>query len=183
MGQEVKKKKLRICIFVPFLLIVVIAAFVYKSIIASENHQHKFDKGYVDRTMSVPSPDIEPDPSIFISANKLNSPNAILVRLKDYAIMMKKNSQKKIYPASLTKIMTAVVAIEKLPDLKVKIKLTNSTFQGLYEANASMTGFQPGEEVTAIDLLYGALLPSGAESYWACRSNCRFRTGLRGDDE
>jgi D-alanyl-D-alanine carboxypeptidase (penicillin-binding protein 5/6) len=164
MGQEVKKKKLRICIFVPFLLIVVIAAFVYKSIIASENHQHKFDKGYVDRTMSVPSPDIEPDPSIFISANKLNSPNAILVRLKDYAIMMKKNSQKKIYPASLTKIMTAVVAIEKLPDLKVKIKLTNSTFQGLYEANASMTGFQPGEEVTAIDLLYGALLPSGAES-------------------
>jgi serine-type D-Ala-D-Ala carboxypeptidase (penicillin-binding protein 5/6) len=61
-------------------------------------------------------------------------------------------------------MMTAIVAIENLPDLKGKIKLTNSTFQGLYEADASMAGFQPGEQVRAIDLLYGALLPSGAES-------------------
>lgn len=59
--------------------------------------------------------------------------------------------------------MTAIVAIENLPDLKEEIKLTNSMFQGLYEANASMAGFQPGEQVKAIDLLYGATLPSGAE--------------------
>ena len=60
-------------------------------------------------------------------------------------------------------MMTAIVAIEKLPDLKKEIKLTNSTFQGLYEADASMAGFQPGEQVKAIDLLYGVMLPSGAE--------------------
>jgi D-alanyl-D-alanine carboxypeptidase (penicillin-binding protein 5/6) len=76
---------------------------------------------------------------------------------------MKKNSEERIYPASLTKIMTTIVAIENLPDLNRKIKLTNSTFRGLYEANASMAGFQPGEKVRAIDLLYGGMLPSGAE--------------------
>jgi D-alanyl-D-alanine carboxypeptidase (penicillin-binding protein 5/6) len=76
---------------------------------------------------------------------------------------MQKNSEDKIYPASLTKMMTAIVAIESLPDLNEKIKLTSSTFRGLYEADASMAGFQPGEEVRAIDLLYGVLLPSGAE--------------------
>lgn len=32
-----------------------------------------------------------------------------------------------------------------------------------YEENASMAGFQPGEEATLKDLLYGILLPSGAE--------------------
>ena len=76
---------------------------------------------------------------------------------------MQKNSEEKIYPASLTKMMTAIVAIEKLPDLRKEIKLTSSTFQGLYKADASMAGFQPGEQVTAINLLYGVMLPSGAE--------------------
>ena len=105
----------------------------------------------------------EPDPSVSISLDKLNSPNAILIHLKDHTVLMQKNSEEKIYPASLTKMMTAIVAIENLPDLKEEIKLTNSMFQGLYEANASMAGFQPGEQVKAIDLLYGVMLPSGAE--------------------
>ncbi|MDD2285876.1 MAG: hypothetical protein PHQ11_10825 [Paludibacter sp.] len=97
-------------------------------------------------------------------ASSLHSPYAILIRLDDNTILMEKKSGERVYPASLTKIMTAIVAIEKLPDLKEEIKLTNSTFQGLYEAEASMAGFQPGEKVRAVDLLYGVLLPSGAEA-------------------
>lgn len=102
-------------------------------------------------------------PTVSISLDKLNSPNAILISLKDHTKLLEKNSEEKIYPASLTKIMTAIVAIENLPDLKGEIKLTNSTFRGLYEADAPMAGFQPGEQVRAIDLLYGVILPSGAE--------------------
>jgi len=153
MVRKVKKKKSRIRIFAALLLMVVIAAFVYRSIITPGNHQ-KFEKEYDDKTSSYVS----------ISPDKLNSPNAILIRLKDHTILMQKNSEEKIYPASLTKMMTAIVAIENSPDLKEEIKLTNSTFQGLYAADASMAGFQPGEKVRVIDLLYGALLPSGAES-------------------
>lgn len=156
-----------------------IAAFVYKSIITPGNHQI-FEKEYDDktspyssleitpdssndRTTPVPPSKIKPNPAVSISSDKLNSPNAILILLKDHTILMQKNSEEKIYPASLTKMMTAIVAIENLPDLKGEIKLTNSTFQGLYEADASMAGFQPGEQVRAIDLLYGVMLPSGAE--------------------
>ena len=102
-------------------------------------------------------------PAVSISLDKLNSPNAILISLKDHTKLLEKNSEEKIYPASLTKIMTAIVAIENLPDLKGEIKLTNSTFRGLYEADASMAGFQSDEQVRAIDLLYGVILPSGAE--------------------
>jgi len=119
---------------------------------------YKFIKEYDDKTSS-----IEPDLSVSISSDKLNSSNAILIRLTDDAVLMQKNSEEKIYPASLTKMMTAIVAIENLPDLKEEIKLTNSTFQGLYEADASLADFQPDEQVKAIDLLYGVLLPSGAE--------------------
>ncbi len=197
MTRKGKKKKPGIRIFVTFLLMAVIAALIYKSIITPGNHlisEEKYgdetssysllktisDSYYDDRTTTVPTSKTEPnpsgdkttpvppakiktDPSVSISSDKLNSPDAILIRLKDHTILMQKNSEEKIYPASLTKIMTAIVAIENLPDLKEKIKLANSTFQGLYEANASMAGFQPGEQVRAIDLLYGVMLPSGAE--------------------
>ncbi len=179
MARRVRKKKTGIRRFVALLLLVVIAAFVYKSIIIP-GYQHIFEKEYDDKTASysslkitpdssddkttpVPPAKIEPDPFVSISPDNLNSPNAILIRLKNHTILMQKNSEEKIYPASLTKIMTAIVAIEELPDLREEIKLTNATFQGLYEADASMAGFQPGEQVRAIDLLYGAMLPSGAE--------------------
>lgn len=41
--------------------------------------------------------------------------------------------------------------------------LPEDIFPALYKADASMAGFQPGETVTVRDLLYGAMLPSGAE--------------------
>lgn len=94
----------------------------------------------------------------------LYSSNAILVSLEDHTILLDKNSEEVIYPASLTKLMTVLVALENIPDLKEKIILKNRIFTNLYEENASMAGFLPNEEVTAEDLLYGAMLPSGAEA-------------------
>lgn len=158
MVRKVRKNKSKMQILLLFLLMAVIAAFINKSISTPGNQSSD------NRIMPVPSPIREIDPPISISPNQLNSPNAILIRLDDNAILLEKNSEKKIFPASLTKMITAIVAIENMPNLKDEIKITNSTFQGLYEADASMAGFQPGEKVRAIDLLYGAMLPSGAEA-------------------
>jgi len=163
MVRKASKKKPKIRILLSFLLMAVIVVFVCKYIITPVA-QHLFEK-YVDyRTTSVTPLKIGHDSAVAVSPDRLNSPHAILIRLKDHTILMQKNSEGKIYPASLTKMMTAIVAIENLPDLNKEITLTNSVFQGLSEADASMAGFQPGENVRAIDLLYGALLPSGAES-------------------
>lgn len=96
--------------------------------------------------------------------SSLYSSNAILMSVHNGKIIMEKNSDDPIYPASLTKIMTAIVAIEHIPDLSQQIELPPDIFQNLYSANASMAGFLPNEKVKAIDLLYGTLLPSGAEA-------------------
>lgn len=152
------KKGFGVCIFTALLLLVVMTVFVYKSIVTPENPQ-VVEKKYDNGMTSVSS-----DLSVSISIDELNSPHAILIRRTDRVILMQKNSGDRIYPASLTKIMTVIVTIENLPDLQKEIPLTNSAFQGLSEADASMAGFQPDEQVRAIDLLYGALLPSGAES-------------------
>ncbi len=85
------------------------------------------------------------------------------MQVKGGKIIGNMKGDEKIYPASMTKIMTVIVAIENLDDLDQEITLTQEMFQGLYEQDATQAGFQPGETVRAIDLLYGAMLPSGAE--------------------
>ena len=93
----------------------------------------------------------------------INSPYAVLMQAKGGKIIGNMKADDRIYPASMTKIMTVIVAIENLDDLDQEITLTNEMFEGLYEQDATQAGFQPGEVVRAIDLLYGAMLPSGAE--------------------
>jgi D-alanyl-D-alanine carboxypeptidase (penicillin-binding protein 5/6) len=93
----------------------------------------------------------------------LASRNAVLVSLEDDEILYNKEGNETIYPASLTKIMTVIAAIESLDDLNQSIMISSDMFDALYRENASMAGFLPGEAVPAVDLLYGALLPSGAE--------------------
>ena len=100
---------------------------------------------------------------IDIDLNHLHSPYAVLVELDSGKVLAEHNSEDKIYPASLTKIMTAVLAIENTDDLNQTVTLPYDIFEPLYAENASMAGFQPGEEATLKELLYGILLPSGAE--------------------
>ena len=94
----------------------------------------------------------------------INSKHAILYNLNEDSILYEKASEEKTSIASLTKIMTCIVALENIDDLDKKVKLTNDDFKGLREANAATAGFRVGEEVTYRDLLYGLMLPSGAEA-------------------
>lgn len=98
-----------------------------------------------------------------VDLEHLYSSYAILTDPETGEVLAERNSEERIYPASMTKIMTAVLAIENTDDLSARITLPYDIFPPLYEENASMAGFQPGEEVTLKELLYGILLPSGAE--------------------
>lgn len=98
-----------------------------------------------------------------INLNTLYSPYAVLVNLESGNVLAEQNSAERMYPASLTKIMTALIAIEETEDMEQTTTLPSDIFPSLYEENASLAGFQPGETVTWKDLLYGVMLPSGAE--------------------
>lgn len=156
--QYIRRKKSKLWV----LLLIFAVVIVYKLMYSSDG-QPLFKRVDCNQSNSVLSLRVSTDSDVSISSDNLHSPNAILVRLNDHTILMQKKIEQKIYPASLTKIMTATVAIENLHDLQKKIELSSSMFQKLNKENASMAGFQPNEEVKAIDLLYGMMLPSGAE--------------------
>ena len=80
-----------------------------------------------------------------------------------------KNEQKKMYPASLTKIMTAIVLLENEPDLSKTVTVDSSVFSDFYDENGyyqypSTADFQTGEVVELNDLLYGMMLQSACEA-------------------
>lgn len=69
-----------------------------------------------------------------------------------------------IYPASMTKIMTLIVSVENMTDMNMTGILTKEEVDYLYQKNASTVGFDVQRKVTATDMLYGLILPSGADA-------------------
>ena len=110
-----------------------------------------------------------------VTLDGLNSPHAILLRADSGEVLAEKDADSTIYPASMTKMMTALLAIEANPDLDTPVTLPEEIFPALQAQNASLAGFQPGETATVRDLLYGAMLPSGAE---CCEALAREVSGL-----
>ena len=98
-----------------------------------------------------------------VSLEGLISPEAVLMDADSGEVLAAKNADASIYPASMTKVMTALLVLEANPDLDTPVTLPEEIFPELRTEGASMAGFLPGETATVRDLLYGALLPSGAE--------------------
>lgn len=99
-----------------------------------------------------------------VYALEINSKYAVLYNLNDNQIIYEQNKDEKTSIASLTKIMTTLVAIENISDFNEKVTIKNSMFDGLYEANAAVIGLKHNQVVTYNDLLYGLLLGSGADA-------------------
>lgn len=79
-------------------------------------------------------------------------------------VLLNKNGEERMYPASLTKMMTALVVIEHIQNLQKEVIITEEMLDGLREANASVAGYVKNDTTTVNDLLYGLALPSGADA-------------------
>ena len=95
--------------------------------------------------------------------------NVILYNLNDNTVIYEKNSEERVSIASITKIMTSIVALENIDDLNDYVTITQEDFNGT--VGYSKAGFNIGDKVTYEDLLYGILLPSGAEAVNAVVNN------------
>ncbi len=93
-----------------------------------------------------------------------------MVEQKTDTLIFAQNEHEKMYPASLTKIMTAILTLENCPDLTEKVTYKLAIQDSIYQLNVavggglSLAGFSAGEEITIKDLLYATLLPSGNEA-------------------
>ncbi len=111
----------------------------------------------------------------FISVHGLEldiqSKNAILVNTDDNNILYEKDAYSKASVASLTKIMTAIITLENVKDLNSSVFITSDDLKDISSNNLVAAGFKVGDKVTYLDLLYGLLLPSGADAALALSHN------------
>ena len=94
---------------------------------------------------------------------EIGSKHAIMIDLATNTVIMSRDCDAKIFPASMTKIMTLIVAYEHAGDLEETFTMTEDILGRMWAENATVAGFSVGEKVRLDDLMYGLILPSGAD--------------------
>ena len=127
----------------------------------------------VTDVITEPEPEPEPVPQYPYSertadtkqfaAGELSCRHAILIDVDEHKVVAELGGDEKIFPASMTKVLTVLTAVDRCSDLNDKFTMTNEIVNPLLEQNATSAGFFPGEQISIKDLMYGALLPSGAD--------------------
>ncbi|WP_050008329.1 D-alanyl-D-alanine carboxypeptidase family protein [Butyrivibrio sp. WCE2006] len=92
------------------------------------------------------------------------SENAVLIDVDKAEIIAKKAADVRISPASMTKILTVLVAAENVENLDDTFTITRDITDYSFSNECSIVGFEVGEVVTVRDLMYGTILPSGADA-------------------
>lgn len=94
---------------------------------------------------------------------KLYSDKVLLYEPDTKEVIYEVKSEEKSSIASLTKIMTTIVAIENIKDLDEVVTITRDMMNEI-PYDASVAGLKVGDKVTYEDLLYASILPSGADA-------------------
>ena len=92
----------------------------------------------------------------------VNAKAALLIDLNTGRSIYEQNADEKIYPASLTKIMTCLLALEN-GNLSDIVTVTEDAFADL-DSGSSTAGVQVGEQMTLENMLYCMMVESGNES-------------------
>ncbi len=92
------------------------------------------------------------------------SENGVLIDVENGAIIAQRDSRARIVPASMTKILTVLVAAENVTNLDDTFTITLDITDYSFVHDCSNAGFSVGENVTVRDLFYGTVLPSGADA-------------------
>ena len=102
--------------------------------------------------------------TVTVSANDIYSSNIIMVDLSTNKVVCELGADAKIYPASLTKVMTVIVACDLIKDMDETTTIPEDVIESLKAAKASRAYLASDTPYTMQDLLYGAMLPSGADA-------------------
>ncbi len=111
-----------------------------------------------------------PAVSIYADENDFNvdAKAAILIDSDSGKVLYEKNADEQCYPASTTKIMTALLAFEAIDrgelSMDQVITVKQEALDSITDPEASTIYLAAGEEVPVKDLLYSIMLPSANDA-------------------
>lgn len=119
--------------------------------------------------MSASAAVYEPDRTLYSEAY-------MLLSLDDasFPVVAQKNQDKQMYPASLTKIVTAMVVLNNVKDLSQKTKVSQTAYDAMLGTGAQVANLQVGDTLTVEQLLYLTMVHSACD---ACHVLAEFVAG------
>ena len=160
-------------------LIILVAAALLALVIATpfwivdavRNHKQKggqLSEPTALTTTATTAPTQPPIPAVneetTVLGGELDGTYAVLLDVTDGRVVAAKNADVPANPASITKVMTLLVAVENIANLEEEYTMSWTIINPLVAQGASITGLETGESVPLRDLLYGTILPSGADA-------------------
>lgn len=97
---------------------------------------------------------------------QVQAESAIVMDTYTGAVLYGKNIDEKLYPASITKIMTALVAVEN-NDLDDTVTISKTAIEGTAVEGSSNAGLVEGEKLTVEQCLMAVMLASANEAAYA----------------
>lgn len=116
-----------------------------------------FFQGYqpkvTEQTQTIPEED-----------ENMTSEYAILVNLDNGEVVAQKNAQTRMYPASMTKILTLLTAAEQIQNPNGSFTIDQSITDYVFSHGCSAVNWGLNETVSVSDLMHGTIMPSGADA-------------------
>lgn len=125
--------------------------------LATENEEE-----FESPTRNPHAPEYSTDTPEELDPDQIVARSFFLMERKTGNILMARNEDMMLFPASTTKVMTALIALQATEDLSEIVTISDNAMD--QPDDASMVPFKAGEEVTMKDALYGLLLRSGNEA-------------------
>ena len=99
-----------------------------------------------------------------ITIGEVGSTYGVLIDMDTGTVVAGREADTVINPASMTKILTVLVAAEHVTNPDDLVVMSQETMDYIYKNDCSTAGFALGEAVPVRDLFYGTALPSGADA-------------------
>lgn len=171
---QARRRKQFIQLF-PFFILVVILIVLTTAWATHKEPEAESELPPVEAMVTPPPAEVEPEKPVLpytveSSARTVQlgaefpSTYAVVVDLANDAILAEKEAKTVISPASMTKILTLLVAAERIENLDDTFAMTIEITDYCYVNDCSVVGYEVGEVATLRELLYGVILPSGADA-------------------
>ena len=137
--------------------------------ISDESAEDRSEEKTDESAEEVPEESLEKAPGaqyveIDPAAAVIGSEYAVLMSGDDGTLVAGRNAFEPMYPASMTKIMTVLVAAENIRSLSETAIVTQKNIDYAIAHDCTTVGFKASEQPTMADLLYGTILISGADA-------------------
>jgi len=174
-ARRKKRQARRRRLLIQLLPITILAAILVIALTVWNGHSYKDELPPEEPSVPVAMPEapLPEEPAIYtVSAtadtiqltDSISSSYAIVIDLQSDSILAEKAAQTIINPASMTKILTLLVAAEHVTNLDDTFTMTIDITDYCYVNDCSVVGLDVGETVSIRELLYGTILPSGADA-------------------